>query len=105
MKAIIQTQGQQFTVREGDTLEVDRFPNKEAGDSIVIEQVLSVGDGADLRVGSPFLEGASVTASLVENKRGEKIIIFKKKRRKHYRRKNGHRQPVTVLKVTGITAA
>lgn len=104
MKAIIQTQGQQFTVREGDTLEVDRFPNKEAGDSIVIEQVLSVGDGADLRVGSPFLEGASVTASLVENKRGEKIIIFKKKRRKGYERRNGFRPDLSIIKIESINA-
>ena len=102
MKATIKTQGQQFAVSEGDILIVNRFPNTEAGSTVEITDVLSAGEGAAFKIGTPTLAGASVTAKVLENKRGDKVIVFKKKRRQNYRRKNGHRQNLTVLKITGI---
>ena len=82
MKATIKTQGQQFTVSEGDILIVNRYPNTEAGSTVEITDVLSAGEGADFKVGTPTLTGASVTAKILENKRGDKVIVFKKKKRK-----------------------
>jgi large subunit ribosomal protein L21 len=86
MKATIKTQGQQFTITEGDILIVNRFPNTEAGAMIQINNVLTAGEGADFRVGRPTLAGASVSAKILENKRGDKVIVFKKKKRKGYER-------------------
>ena len=102
MKATIKTQGRQFTVREGDVLETNRFADTQAGDSIEIKEVLSVGEGADTKLGSPYVDGASVSATIVENKRGKKIIVFKKKRRKKYQRKRGHRQELSIIKIDSI---
>jgi large subunit ribosomal protein L21 len=104
MKATIQTQGKQYTVSEGDVLVVDRFPDAEAGSTIEIATVLAAGEGADLRVGRPFLDGASVKATVVEHRRGEKIIVFKKKKRKGYERKQGHRSELSVIKIESVTA-
>ena len=102
MKAIIKTQGRQFTVNEGDILEINRFPSTEAGDKIEINEVLSVGEGAGTKFGSPYVDGASVSATVVENKRGKKVIVFKKKRRKKYQRKRGHRQELSIIKIDSI---
>ena len=102
MKAIIKTQGRQFTVKEGDVLEINRFADTQAGDSIQIKEVLSVGEGADTKFGSPYIDGASVSATVVENKRGKKIIVFKKKRRKKYQRRRGHRQELSIIKIDSI---
>ena len=102
MKATIKTQGRQFTVEEGDVLVVNQFPGTEPGSTIEINDVLSVGEGSEIRFGSPLVEGASVNATLVENKRGDKVIIFKKKKRKGYRRKRGHRQELSVIKIESI---
>lgn len=104
MKATIKTQGQQFAVSEGDILVVNRYPNSEAGSTIQINDVLSVGEGANFRVGSPTINGASVTATVLENKRGEKVIVFKKKKRKGMERKQGHRQDLSVIKINSIQA-
>ena len=104
MKAIIQTSGRQFTVQVGDIIFVNRFPNTKAGDKVTIDQVLAAGDGADIKFGTPTLKGASVTASILENKRGEKVTIIKMKRRHGYRRKQGHRQELSVIKIDAITA-
>lgn len=104
MKATIKTQGKQFTVSEGDVLTVDRFPNADSGSSIEISEVLSAGEGADMKVGTPYLEGASVKATVVEHKRGKKVIVFKKKKRKGYERKLGHRQEQSVIKIESISA-
>ncbi len=104
MKATILTQGKQFTVSEGDVLVVDRFPNTEAGSTVEINEVLTAGEGADLRVGTPKLAGASVKATVIENRRGDKIIVFKKKKRKGYERTQGHRQELSVIKIDSITA-
>jgi large subunit ribosomal protein L21 len=103
MKATIKTQGQQFTITEGDILIVNRFPNTEAGATVQINNVLTAGEGADFRVGKPTLAGATVSAKILENKRGDKVIVFKKKKRKGYERKQGHRQELSVIKIESIT--
>jgi large subunit ribosomal protein L21 len=103
MFAVIRTGGKQYTVAEGDVLAVEKLVG-EPGDTIELGEVLMVGEGADTKAGAPLVTGASVSAELVEQRRADKIIIFKKKRRHNYRRKNGHRQYQTVLRITGITA-
>jgi large subunit ribosomal protein L21 len=103
MKATIKTQGQQFNVSEGDILVVNRYPKTEAGGTIQITDVLAAGEGASFQVGKPFLAGASVSAKILENRRGKKVIVFKKKKRKGYERKQGHRQDLSVIKIESIT--
>lgn len=102
MFAIIRTGGKQYKVQKDDTIRVEKLEGK-AGDSVKIEDVLFLSEGG--KIGEPTIKGASVSAKVVEQTRGEKIIIFKKKRRQNYRRKNGHRQDVTILKITDIKAA
>ena len=102
MYAVLRTGGKQYRVAENDLIRVERLP-ANAGDSITLDQVLMVG-GETPRIGAPLVDGASVTAEVVEQTRGDKIIIFKKKRRQNYRRKRGHRQDLTVLRITGIQA-
>ena len=102
MKATIQTQGRQFTVSAGDILKVNSFPNTEAGDTVDINQVLMIGEGTDARFGTPYVEGASVKATILENKKDKKIIVFKKKRRQGYKRRRGHRQHLSVIKIESI---
>lgn len=104
MKATIRTQGRQFTVTEGDVLFVNRYPNTSTGDTVTIGEVLAVGEGESFRVGTPTLDGASVEATILENKRGKKVIVFKKKRRKGYRNKRGHRQELSVIRIKSINA-
>jgi len=102
MKATIQTQGRQFTVTEGDILKVNVFPNTEAGDTVDINQVLMIGEGADAKFGTPYVEGASVKAFILENKKDKKVVVFKKKRRQGYKRRRGHRQHLSVIKIESI---
>jgi large subunit ribosomal protein L21 len=102
MKATIKTQGRQFTVTEGDVLKVNSFPNTNAGDSIDITEVLMIGEGADARFGSPLVESATVKATILENKKDKKVIIFKKKRRQGYKKRRGHRQHLSVIKIESI---
>ena len=104
MYAIIKTGGKQYRVAPDDTFEVERLPGN-AGDTIELGEVLMIAGEAGIEVGAPLVAGASVTAELVAQTRGDKIIIFKKRRRKHYRRRQGHRQDLTLLKVTAINAA
>jgi large subunit ribosomal protein L21 len=104
MKATIKTQGQQFTVTEGDILIVNRYPGTEKGSTVEIKDVLAAGEGVDYKVGRPALSGASVSAKVLENKRGEKVIVFKKKKRKGMERKRGHRQELSVIKIESIKA-
>jgi large subunit ribosomal protein L21 len=104
MKATIKTQGRQFSVSEGDILIVNRYPKTEAGATIEIKEVLAAGEGDAFKIGTPLLSGASVTAKVLENKRGEKVIVFKKKKRKGYERKRGHRQELSVIKIESINA-
>ena len=102
MKATIQTQGSQFIVEKGDKLSVNRFPNTSEGDQVKIEQVLMLVNEGKSTFGSPTIEGASVTAKILENKRDKKIIIFKKKRRQGYKRRRGHRQHLSVIEIESI---
>lgn len=104
MKATIKTQGQQFTVSEGDILTVNRYRGTEKGSKVEIKEVLAAGEGASFKVGKPTLAGASVSATVLENKRGEKVIVFRKKKRKGMERKRGHRQELSVIKINSITA-
>ena len=101
MFAVIKTGGKQYRVAEGQTLSVERLPG-EAGDSVALDQVLMVGNGESTTVGTPLVAGATVAAEILEQGRGPKVIVFKKKRRKGYRRRNGHRQDLTLLQVTEI---
>ena len=101
--AVIKTGGKQYRVSEGDVIAVERLA-REPGDTVEIAEVLLIGGTAGTTVGTPHVAGASVAAQVVEQTRGDKIIVFKKKRRKGYRRRAGHRQDLTLLKVTGISA-
>lgn len=102
MYAIIKTGGKQYKVTKGDVIRVEKL-EVEAGKKIKLDEILMIG-GDKPAVGSPFVKGASVEAEVVEQTRNKKIIIFKKKRRNSYRRKNGHRQPVSILEITDIKA-
>jgi large subunit ribosomal protein L21 len=103
MYAVIKTGGKQYRVQPGDVLVVEKLDG-EPGATVAFGDVLMLGDGEAVTVGAPLVDGASVAATLVETRRGEKIKIFKKIRRQGYRRTQGHRQSETVLRVTGITA-
>jgi large subunit ribosomal protein L21 len=102
MKAVIRTQGKQFAVQEGDVLFVDRYVDSSAGDEVVIKDILFLSEGNDTKVGTPLVPGVSVRAKILENKRAKKVMIFKKKRRKGYQRKRGHRQEISVIKIESI---
>jgi large subunit ribosomal protein L21 len=104
MKATIRTQGQQFTVSEGDILTVNRYPGTEKGSTIEIKDVLAAGEGESFKVGKPTLSGATVSATVLENKRGKKVIVFRKLKRKGMERKRGHRQELSVIKINAINA-
>ncbi|MBF0168256.1 MAG: 50S ribosomal protein L21 [Alphaproteobacteria bacterium] len=99
MFAVVKTGGKQYRVAENDTITVEKLLG-EPGSPVKLDQVLMVGG----KIGRPLVAGASVSAEIVEQTRGPKLIIFKKRRRKSSRRKNGHRQDLTVLKITGIAA-
>ena len=101
MFAVIRTGGKQYKVAKNDVIRVERLPNG-AGETVQLGEVLMVGgDGASI-VGAPLVDGISVAATVVEHVRDDKIIVFKKKRRHNYRRKRGHRQYLTVLRITDI---
>jgi large subunit ribosomal protein L21 len=104
MFAVIRTGGKQYKVAPNDVIFVEKLP-AEAGASIDLEDVLMVGDDAGTTAGTPELGGVHVTATVLEQKRDDKIIVFKKKRRHNYRRKNGHRQYLTVLRINDIVTA
>lgn len=98
--AIIKSGGKQFRVEKGGTVRVPLM-DKQAGDTVELD-TLVVGDGDETKIGAPLVEGAGVTATVVDHGRGEKIIVFKKKRRKQYKRTQGHRQDYTTLKIDSI---
>ena len=104
MYAVIKTGGKQYRVSKDDTLTIERLEG-EAGGTITFEDVLMVGEGEKVKIGTPIVKGAKVTAELVEQTRGRKVIAFKKRRRQNSRRKRGHRQDLTTVKITGITGA
>ena len=102
MFAVLNTGGKQYKVSQGDLISVEKL-GSDVGDKVTLSQVLMVGQGEDVEVGSPYVSNCEVTGEVVEQGKGAKIIVFKKKRRKGYRRKNGHRQGFTRLKITEIT--
>ncbi|WP_373084355.1 50S ribosomal protein L21 [Sneathiella sp.] len=104
MFAVIKTGGKQYRVAKNDVIKVERLTG-EAGDDVQLDQVLAItGDDGALSIGAPLLEGAFVSATLLEQARADKIVVFKKKRRQNYRRKAGHRQNLSVLRITDISA-
>ncbi len=103
MYAIIKTGGKQYKVEQGDEFRVEKLDAK-VGDTVVFDEVYAVG-GDKLVVGTPLVEGQAVTAEVLEHGKGDKVVIYKYKAKKDYRRKNGHRQPYTLVKITGIGAA
>jgi large subunit ribosomal protein L21 len=101
MYAIIRTGGKQYRVQSGEQLRVEALP-AEVGATVSIEEVLLVGNGDGVKIGAPFLSGAKVTATVVSHGRGEKLRIFKLRRRKHYQKTQGHRQSYTELRIDDI---
>ncbi len=103
MYAVIQTGGKQYRVAEGDTLRVEKLA-ADAGAAVELDKVLMLGEGDDVKVGKPYVEGGKVTATVKAHGRSKKIKIVKFKRRKQYLKRQGHRQWYTELEVTGISA-
>ena len=101
MYAVIKTGGKQYRVKPGDVLVVEKLDG-EPGAKVAFDQVLIVGEGDQVTVGAPLVQGASVNATLIETRKGEKVKIFKKIRRQGYRRTRGHRQPESVFRVTAL---
>lgn len=104
MYAVIETGGKQYRVAAGDTIDVERLP-AEAGSQIEIDRVLMVAGDSGIDIGAPVVTGASVVATVAEHLRGPKIVVFKFKAKKRYRRKTGHRQEMTRLKIDAIRTA
>ena len=104
MYAVIKTGGKQYKVAAGEKIKVEQIA-ADVGQEIVIDQVLAVGNGADIQVGTPLVLGASVTVTVVSHGRGDKIRIFKMRRRKHYQKRQGHRQNYTELLIGAISGA
>ncbi|HIT86025.1 MAG TPA: 50S ribosomal protein L21 [Candidatus Ornithomonoglobus intestinigallinarum] len=103
MYAVMVTGGKQYKVSEGDVLFVEKL-DAEEGASVTFDNVLMTGDGENVKVGAPTVDGASVEAKVVKNGKAKKIYVFKMKRKKNYRRKKGHRQPFTKIEITKINA-
>ena len=101
MYAIVEIAGQQFKVAKDQKVYVHRLKQEE-GKKVTFDQVLLIGDGDNVTVGAPAIDGAAVEAKIVKHLKGDKVIVFKKKRRKSYRVKNGHRQQLTRIEVTRI---
>ena len=101
MYAVVKTGGKQYKVAPGEKLKVEQIP-AEVGAQIVLDQVLLVGDESSVRLGQPIVAGATVTATVLGHGRGDKVKIFKMRRRKHYQKHQGHRQGFTELKIDGI---
>jgi large subunit ribosomal protein L21 len=102
MYAVIKTGGKQYRVASGEKLKIDQLP-AEIGAAIVLDQVLLVADGDNLKMGRPLVTGASVQAKVLAQGRHDKVRIFKLRRRKHYQKHQGHRQNFTEIEITGIT--
>ncbi len=104
MFAVIRTGGKQYKVQKDDKIEIEKLDVKE-GDTVNFDEVLFVGGEKDAKLGDPIVKGAQVVASVIAQKRAPKVTIFKKKRRQNYRRKIGHRQPLTLVQIKEIKAA
>ena len=103
MHAIIETGGKQYKVAQGDVLYIEKLP-QEAGDSVTFDKVLAVLNGDNATFGAPTVSGASVEAKVVKNGKGKKVLVFKYKPKKNYRRRQGHRQPYTKVEITKVNA-
>jgi large subunit ribosomal protein L21 len=103
MYAVVKTGGKQYKVAVGEKIKVEQIA-ADVGQEVVIDQVLAVGNGADLKVGAPLVDGASVKATVVSHGRHDKVRIFKMRRRKHYQKHGGHRQNYTELEIGSINA-
>lgn len=103
MYAVIETGGKQYKVSEGDVLFIEKLELEE-GAEVTFDKVLVVADGENIKIGTPAVSGASVSASVVKNGKSKKIYVFKMKRKKNYRRKKGHRQPFTKVEIKKINA-
>lgn len=103
MYAVFATGGKQYRVKQGDTVRVEKVLAEE-GASVDFDQVLMIGEGADVKVGAPYLDGGKVSAMVTAHGRGKKVQIIKFRRRKHHMKRQGHRQAFTELKITGISA-
>ena len=101
MYAIIQPGGKQYRVSEGDVLSIEKLTAAE-GEEVVFDQVLTVVSDGDIKIGKPVVEGAKVTAKVVEHGKGEKILVFKYKAKSNYRKRQGHRQPYTKVEISKI---
>ena len=101
MFAVIESGGKQHRVQEGDVLRLEKL-DVEAGGSVTFDRVMMVGEGDDVAIGTPVVDGSSVTAEVLAHGRGDKVTVIKFKRRKDYQRKQGHRQAYTEVRVTGI---
>jgi len=102
MYAVVKIKNQQYRVSPDTCVQVPLL-DSEVGENVTFDEVLMVADGDDIKVGTPNIDGASVAAEILGHGRSRKIVVFKKKRRKNYRRKNGHRQAFTEIKITGIS--
>lgn len=103
MYAVIETGGQQFKVREGDILNVEKLDG-DVGATVELDKVLFVRDEKDVKIGAPYVKGAKVVGEIMAQDRAKKVLVFKYKRRKGYRKKNGHRQHFTQLKISQIVS-
>ena len=103
MYAMVEIKGSQYKAEKGSLLTVDRVPS-EKGDVVEFDSVLMIRDDKNLKIGEPFVTGAKVKAVVEDHVRGDKVVVFKYKRRKRYRRKQGHRQPYTAIRIDGIEA-
>jgi len=103
MYAVIRTGGKQYKVVAGEKIKIEQIA-ADVGQEIVIDQVLAVGDGADLTVGTPLVAGASVKATVLAQGRHDKVRIFKMRRRKHYQKRQGHRQNFTEIQISAVSA-
>ncbi len=101
MFAVIKTGGKQYKVAKDDIIIIEKL-DVEAGKKVTFDEVLMCGDDKDIKIGTPALKGAQVSGEVVEQRKGDKVLVFKKKRRQNYRRKKGHRQNETVVKITAI---
>lgn len=103
MYAVIETGGKQYRVQEGDVITVEKL-DLEAGEKITFDKVLLISDGETIKVGAPFVASCNVAGTVVEHGKGQKVIIFKYKAKKDYRKKQGHRQPYTMIKIEKVSA-
>jgi len=104
MYAVIETGGKQYKVKEGDTIKVEKL-TADTGTAYTFDKVLAISDGDSVSFGKPYVSGASVSASVLGDGKGKKLIVYKFKSKKNYHRKKGHRQPFTALKIDKITGA